>query len=164
VSVVVAGVGNVFLGDDGFGAEVARRLARQPLPAGLEVTDYGIRGLHLAYRLLDPVSLLVVADVARRGGAPGTLYVIEPDVEALAPGTADGHAFDLAAVFSAVRSMGGELPRIRIVACEPASLGERIGLSAPVEAAVEPALRLVRELVEREAATAAPAVAVGGST
>ncbi len=163
MSVVVAGVGNVFLGDDGFGVEVVRRLARAPLPPDVEVTDYGIRGLHLAYRLLDPVALLVVVDVARGGGAPGTLRVIEPDVAALAPGAPDAHGFDLAATLAAVGALGGRLPPVRIVGCEPASLEEGIGLSAPVEAAIEPAVRLVRELVERAVTAAAPQVAGEGN-
>jgi hydrogenase maturation protease len=153
MNVLVAGVGNVFLGDDGFGGEVARRLAREALPAGVEVADFGIRGIHLAYRLLEPVSLLVVADLARRGGPPGTLYVIEPDLGALPPGGADAHGFDLPSVFAAVKDLGGRLPPVRIVGCEPASVDEGMGLSPPVEAAVGPAVALVREIAASGAGT-----------
>jgi hydrogenase maturation protease len=153
--VLVAGVGNVFLGDDAFGVEVARRLSAGPLPAGVEVADYGIRGLHLALRLLDAPDLLVVADATPRGGPPGTLYVIEPDVEAGARPPADGHGMDVPAVLAAVRAMGGALPRVRIVGCEPATVEERMGLSPPVAAAIDPAVKLLRSILERELATAA---------
>ncbi len=159
MTVLVAGVGNVFLGDDGFGVEVARRLLSEPLPPRVEVADFGIRGIHLAYRLLEPVSLLVVADAIRRGNAPGTLYVVAPEVDALEAGAADAHGFDLPAVLGAVRSLGGALPPVRIVGCEPADLGEGMGLSPAVEAAVGPAARLVREVVERAMAGAAASAA-----
>ncbi len=162
MSVLVAGVGNVFFGDDGFGVAVARRLSEEPLPPGVEVEDFGIRGIHLAYRLLDAPSLLVIADVVRRGDAPGTLYVLEPDVAALAPGAADAHRLELPAVFAAVRALGGELPAVRIVGCEPAILGEGMGLSAEVAAAVDPAARLVREVIAREGREAAAVAAREG--
>jgi hydrogenase maturation protease len=77
--ILVAGVGNVFRGDDGFGVAVARRLAHEPLPPGVELRDYGVRGVHLAYELLDGYDLLVLVDAVTRGSPPGTLYVIEPD-------------------------------------------------------------------------------------
>jgi hydrogenase maturation protease len=164
VSALVAGVGNVFLGDDGFGVEVARRLA-VAAPAGVEVGDYGIRGIHLAFRLLDPPDVLVLVDAVARGGPPGTLYVLEPDLAAALAGRAEGdaadaHGMDLPAVFAAVQSMGGALPCVvRVVGCEPGDVGERMGLTAAVAAAVEPAAALVRSLLERElAATAGAAV------
>lgn len=152
--VLIAGVGNVFLGDDGFGVEVARRLAAEPLPEGAAVADYGIRGLHLAYRLLEPLDLLLVADALPRGNPAGTLCVVEPDL-AEEPGeaTADAHGMNLPAVFAAVRAMGGSLPRVRIVGCEPADVDERMGLSPAVAGAVEPAVSLLRELLERELTT-----------
>jgi hydrogenase maturation protease len=159
--VLVAGVGNVFLGDDGFGVEVARRLAAEGLP-GVEVEDFGIRGLHLAFRLLDPPALLVVADAVARGGPAGTLYVLEPDPPvdgdpaAGAAEATDGHGMHLPAVLAAARAMGAAPPRaVRIVGCEPADLGERMGLSAAVAAAVEPAVALVRSLAEEELGTTA---------
>ncbi len=163
MSVLVAGVGNLFLGDDGFGCEVARRLAGGPLPSGVEVSDFGIRGLHLAYRLLDPVSLLVVVDAVARGGPPGTLYLLEPALEPPAePAAPDAHGLDLPAVFAALRALGGELPVTRIVGCEPASVDERLGLSPRVEASVEDAVRLVREVIGRQPGAARRPLAAEG--
>ncbi|HET7752967.1 MAG TPA: hydrogenase maturation protease [Anaeromyxobacteraceae bacterium] len=158
--VLVAGIGNVFFGDDGFGVEVARRLGAEPQPDGVVVADYGIRGLHLAYRLLEPLDLLVAVDAAPRGGAPGTLYVIEPDVT-VEPDDAptDAHGMCLPAVLASARMMGGALPRVVVVGCEPAEIVERIGLSPTVGAAVEPALELVRAIAYRELTTAAAEVA-----
>lgn len=148
----MAGVGNVFLGDDGFGVELAGRLARESLPAGVRVEDYGIRGLHLAYDLLEPLELLVVLDATARGGEPGTLYVLEPDPEALEPCLADAHGMDLGAVFAQVRALGGALPRTRVVGCEPATVAEGMGLSEPVRRAVDAAVDLVRDVLRRELA------------
>ena len=149
--VLIAGVGNVFLGDDGFGVEVAARLARERWPEGVEVRDVGVRGLHLAYELLDPPALLLIVDFASRGGAPGTLYVIEPTLDELGPGLAAGaHGMDLGTVFGALTNLGGVPPRTRIVGCEPAVLDEGMALSAPVAAAVDEAARLVRRLVQHE--------------
>lgn len=157
--ILVAGIGNIFLGDDGFGVEAARRLANESLPAGVEVVDFGIRGVHLAFRLLEPINLLIILDAVGRGEAPGTLYLIEPAFDGPAP-VADAHGMDLASVFTSVRSMGGQLPPIRIVGCEPLSVGEGIGLSPQVESGIEPALVLVRKLLEeaaKEEDAAAPA-------
>jgi hydrogenase maturation protease len=158
---LVAGVGNLFFGDDGFGVEVARRLAAAPalLPAGVAVEDFGIRGLHLAYRLLEPLELLVVADLVARGGPPGTLYVLEPDLEADPTSVADGHGMNLPAVFAAVRAMGGVLPRVLLVGCEAGEVEEQMGLSAPVAAAVGEAATVVCGLLYRELETAADAAA-----
>lgn len=152
---LVAGVGNLLLQDDGFGVEVARRLATSTLPDGVRARDFGIRGVHLAYELLDGVDVLLLADTLFRGGAPGTLYVFEPDLDGdgLGPDAGDAHGMDLPHVFASVRSMGGELPRVLLVGCEPASLEEGIGLSAPVERAVTPAIGLIRELIARELAS-----------
>ncbi len=146
--VLVAGVGNVFLGDDGFGVEVVRRLRAERLPSAVELADYGIRGVHLAYRLLDAPDLLVLVDAVRRGGPPGTLYLIDPEVDPEpATALADGHAVDVASVLAAVRALGGTLPPVRLVGCEPGTLAERMGLGDAVAAAVSAAVRLVRELV-----------------
>jgi hydrogenase maturation protease len=150
--VLVAGVGNVFFGDDGFGVEVARRLAAAPLPPGVEVRDFGIRGIHLAFELLEPRALVVLVDAVQRGGAPGTLYVVEPALDE-APAAADAHAMQLPAVFAAVRAMGGTAPRLLLVGCEPASC-DALELSEVVRAAVEPAVELVIEIVRRERALA----------
>ena len=153
--VLVAGVGNVFFGDDGFGVEVARRHAAERLPDEVEVADYGIRGIHLAYRLLERPDLLVVADALPRGEAPGTVYVVEPDLAAGPDeAAADAHGMSLPAVFAAVRAMGGALPRVRIVGCEPADVGEGMGLSPAVAAVADGAVSLLRGLVEAELKTA----------
>ncbi len=147
--VLVAGVGNVFLGDDGFGVEVARRLAGTPLAPGIEVVDAGIAGLHLAYRLLEGYDLVVAVDAVARGGAPGTVYVLEPPLDGgAAQAQADAHAIDLQSVFAMVRAMGGRLGRVLVVGCEPASIEEGMGLSAAVQAAVEPAMQRVRGIAE----------------
>lgn len=149
--ILVAGVGNVFFRDDGFGVEVAHHLAREALPEAVAVTDYGIRGLHLAYELLDPPALLIVIDLAPRGSRPGTLYVLEPDLRdlELAP-ISGGHGVDLRAVFARVLAMGGRLPRSRIVGCEPADVGEGMGLTAAVRSAVPRAAATVRKLIALE--------------
>jgi hydrogenase maturation protease len=153
--ILVVGVGNVFRGDDGFGPQVAAQLERAPLPAWVTVRDFGIRGLHLAYELLDPPARLIIVDVVSRGDAPGTLYVIEPflDGQALPDGVPDAHGVDLSTVFATLRGLGGTVPPVLVVGCEPATLDEAMGLSAPVEAAVEPAVRLVHTLLQRELAT-----------
>ena len=148
-AVLVAGAGNIFRADDGFGVAVAARLGRSPLPPGVTVQDYGIRGLHLAYALLEPVGLLIVADAVSRGEAPGTLFVIEPDENGDSE-LADPHGMSLPAVFASVTALGGTLPRVLIVGCEPAELGEGIGLSAVVERAVGPAVELIQEILARE--------------
>lgn len=150
--VLVAGIGNVFLGDDGFGVAVAQKLAKASLPAGTRVIDYGIRGLHLAYELLDTPDLLVLVDTTSRKRSPGTLYLIDPDLErgTLPPAAPDAHAMDPVSVFASVLHLGGRLPRARIVGCEPESLKEGIGLSATVENAIPGAMTMIRELIESE--------------
>jgi hydrogenase maturation protease len=148
---LVAGIGNIFLGDDGFGVEVAQRLAREALPACSRVADFGIRTLHLAYELLDGgYDTTILVDAAARGGAPGTVYLIEPEVDLGAPSSpADGHSITPEALLAAVKALGGTPGRMLIVGCEPASLEEGIGLSAPVAGAVDEAAQLVRELLAR---------------
>jgi hydrogenase maturation protease len=149
MSTLVAGVGNIFLGDDGFGVEVARRLALAPLPAGTRVRDFGIRGVHLAYELLEGYETLILVDTLMRGEAPGTLYVFEPDLDAPAPAPGlDGHGLNPAAVLALVKTLGGTVGRTLVVGCEPADMEERIGLSAQVALAVDEAVRLVRRLVQ----------------
>ncbi len=143
--VLVAGVGNVFFGDDAFGVEIARQLAPIP-PPDTRVADFGIRALHLAYELLSPRDLVIIADCVARGGAPGTLYVIEPEVEEVHGAVADAHAMNLPIVFSAVRELGGKLPRTLVVGCEPATIEARMGLSEQVSRAIPEALALIREL------------------
>jgi hydrogenase maturation protease len=143
---LVAGVGNVFLRDDGFGVEVVQRLAAGPVPAGTKVVDFGIRGLHLAFELLDGYDTVVLVDALARGGPPGTVYVVEPDAPDEAP-PVDGHDLNPEAVLALARSLGGPAGRVLIVGCEPADTGEGMGLSAPVAAAVDVAVRTVLEVI-----------------
>jgi hydrogenase maturation protease len=150
VRLLVAGVGNIFFTDDGFGPEVIRALARRPIE-GAKVEDFGIRGMHLAYELLAGYDRAILVDAVSRGDAPGTLYVIEPDVHAPgAPG--DAHRMDLQNVFAFVRMLGGEPPPITLVGCEPGSVEEGIGLSPVVARVVETAVAMVHKLIERSSA------------
>jgi hydrogenase maturation protease len=151
--VLVAGIGNVFLGDDGFGVALAGRLARRELPAGVEVVDYGIRGMDLAYALLDGWDAAILLDATPRGEAPGTLYVIEPDIEAIdvAP---EAHGMDPVKVLALARAIGGPLPRVLVLGCEPltrmdADSEEIVAtLTEPVVAALTEAEHLLESLLE----------------
>jgi hydrogenase maturation protease len=156
--ILIACVGNIFLGDDGFGTEVALRLAASPLPPEVVLKDFGIRGLDLTYALLDPYDLIILVDACSRGGDPGTIYVIEP--EPFVPtepevvcAPLEAHGMNPMNVLRMVNSMGVKLGRILLVGCEPAWTGSdeegTLGLSAPVEAAVDEAVTAVRELVSR---------------
>src|SRR5262245_35484500 len=119
--ILVAGVGNIFLGDDAFGVDVCRRLAALRLPVGARLFEAGIRTLHLAYELLDAVDVLILVDAVDYGAEPGTLLVIEPVLSELSPLFTSGgvHSMDVGALFSTVRVLGGQLPRTRIVGCQP---------------------------------------------
>jgi hydrogenase maturation protease len=150
--VLVAGIGNIFLSDDGFGCEVARRLAMQPLPESVTVTDYGIRGMHLAYELLDGYDGLVIVDALPRNGDPGDVVVLEVSDDDLGTGDFDAHGMEPTAVLASLGSLGGTLPPTYVVGCEPADLGEGIGLSPEVEAAVDTAMTTVLELVTHQLA------------
>ena len=152
--VLVAGVGNIFFGDDGFGVEVARRLGAVDLPGEVQVGDYGTSGMHLAYDLADHgYETTILVDAAPRGETPGTLTVLEIGAghrPALAPEQSqllNGHGMQPEVVLSVLDMLGAEPGRILVVACEPASAGPGMGLSAPVEAAVDQAVALVTRLV-----------------
>ena len=163
---LVAGIGNVFLSDDGFGVEVARRLVSMALPDGVTVTDYGIRGMHLAYDLANGFDAAILVDATARGGAPGTIHVIEPDLPsgptepAAGPDQRpllDAHGMQPDVVLGLLDLLGGARPgRIVIVGCEPASVDEGMGLSEPVAASVDEAVRVVLELVTDGPAAWAP--------
>ncbi|MGH8930896.1 MAG: hydrogenase maturation protease [Egibacteraceae bacterium] len=154
---LVAGCGNIFLGDDAFGVEVAQRLAAEELPDGVKVTDFGIRGVHLAYELLDGYETAILVDATPRGEPPGTVYLIEPEVgdgravraeQAEAP-LIDAHGMAPHEVLELLASLGGSVEQLLVVGCEPADVSERMGLSEPVEAAVPQALELIRELLQK---------------
>lgn len=150
---LVAGIGNVFLGDDGFGVALADRLARRRLPAGVEVRDFGIRGMELAYAMHDGYDTVVLLDATPRGKPPGTLYVIEPELEE-GEMAIDTHGMDPVKVLALAKAMGGALPRTLVVGCEPQTrMGDDdeeivMQLSEPVRAALRPAVELVESLIE----------------
>jgi hydrogenase maturation protease len=152
-SILVAGIGNVFLADDGFGVEVARRLSQRELPMGVKVADFGIRGMDLAYELQEDYDAAILVDAVPRGQAPGTLYVIEPDLEGAEP-VLDAHAMDPARVLGLARTLGTLPGRVLVVGCEPStamSLEDEelvMGLSPPVQAAMEAAVALVESVLE----------------
>jgi hydrogenase maturation protease len=153
--VLVVGIGNVFLGDDGFGVEVVKRLAGRELPAGVEVKDFGIRGMDLAYALQDDYELVVFVDATPRGGEPGTVYLIEPEIEDDGEVTLDTHGMDPVKVLKLSRALGAKPTRTLVVGCEPQVVlgGENydemlMELSEPVRAAVDEAVGLVESLVD----------------
>jgi hydrogenase maturation protease len=155
--VLVACVGNIFKSDDGFGVEVAARLAQRPLPDGVRVVDFGIRSVHLVYELLSGYDVLVLVDtVSRQDGPPGSLYVLEPDLPPrdlsgqVPQVVMDAHDLSPGAVMTLIPVLGGHVDRIVVVGCTPASLEDGIGLSPEVSAATEPAVSLVRDVVARE--------------
>jgi hydrogenase maturation protease len=155
--ILVAGIGNIFMGDDAFGVEVAQRLAARKLPEGTQVADFGIRSFDLAYALMGDFETVILVDSTHRDGKPGTLYTIEPDlrdVNAIQGGEDgfDSHTLDPMKVFQLVKTMGGELTaRILLVGCEPETFGPenegQMGLSQPVRAAVTEAVGLVESLL-----------------
>jgi hydrogenase maturation protease len=154
--VLVAGIGNIFLGDDGFGVETVRRLGGPDLPPGVEVQDTGVRGVHLAYQLLDGYRAVVLVDAVAGDDPPGTLRVLEPDAAVHgapdAGAVVDGHRMTpdtvLGLLGTLTQSIGAPGPeRVLVVGCVPESIEEGIGLSTPVAAAVDEAARLVRDLV-----------------
>jgi hydrogenase maturation protease len=159
---LIAGVGNIFLGDDGFGVEVATRLSSESLPGWVRVADYGISGMHLAYDLAEGFETAVLVDATPRGGEPGTLYVMElepgPGMGAAADGSSpllDGHGMQPDVVFGMLKTLGADVGRVLLVGCEPASIDAGIGLSAPVTAAVDEAVRVLVDLVHAQAGTGA---------
>jgi hydrogenase maturation protease len=156
-SILVAGIGNIFLGDDAFGVEVVRRMAGRKLRASVRVADFGIRGFDLAYALQDGYQTTILVDAAPRGQAPGTLYVIEPDLQGLddpdAPhAVVEAHAMNPMSVLRMARAMNIEIKNVLLVGCEPETLGGeegQMGLSPPVEAAVNQAVTLVEMLIDK---------------
>ena len=145
--VLVAGIGNIFLGDDGFGPEVVRRLG--PPPPGVRVADYGIRGMHLAYDLIDSYDTLILVDALPAAGPPGEVVVLEVGAGDLGDEEFDAHGMHPAAVLAGLDRLGGTLPTTYVVGCRVGPVREAIGLSEPVAAAVPEAIRRVGDLVRR---------------
>ncbi len=177
MTVLVAGIGNLLMSDDGFGVEVVRELAGAGFPAfpeGVEVVDIGIRGMHLAYQLLDGYQALLLIDATERGGRPGELYLLEHDLTAdtRSPEVPDAHGMTPDAVLALLASLAGAsgleptagLRRVLVLGCEPATVDDGIGLSEPVAAALPRAVRAVHNVVAELLGTAAPSLALPVST
>jgi len=153
--ILVAGIGNIFLGDDAFGCEVIQRILCRSLPNYVRVEDFGIRGFDLAYALMEHYEAVILVDATPRGGQPGTLYTIEPDLSALDDtGPAEmivaTHGMNPMKVLAMAKALGGEPKRILLIGCEPMpSDEERMGLSEPVEAAIDEAVGMVESLIAR---------------
>jgi hydrogenase maturation protease len=155
--ILIAGIGNIFLGDDGFGVEVVQQLSRSDLPATVCVTDFGIRGLDLAYALQDEYEMTILIDAFPHGQAPGTVSVVEPNLNCPAASLGQGnflepHEMNPINALRMAKAMHGTLKRIFLVGCEPATFGGEeggMGLSSPVEAAVREAVKVVKNLVEK---------------
>jgi hydrogenase maturation protease len=151
--ILVAGIGNIFLGDDGFGSEAARQAALRLHSPEVRIVDFGIRGLDLAYELMHGYSTIIILDAVQRGGAPGTVYVIEPDTDRIAdiPTLVDAHSMDPVRVLALARSLGAKLGVVRIVGCEPETFGPPnegcLGLSSSVAQAVQRAVDVVQNLI-----------------
>jgi hydrogenase maturation protease len=157
-SILIAGVGNIFLGDDAFGVETAHALTQRKLPEGVKVVDYGIRGFDLAYALLDPWDAVILVDALPRGGSAGTLYLLEPDLSGMKDSQSAGiemnpHGMDPLHVLQLAFSMGEVNAKVYVVGCEPEDFGDelegRMGLSTTVQASIEQAVVMVEDLVGR---------------
>lgn len=161
---LIACIGNIFLGDDGFGVEVAQQLLTKQYPHGVHIVDFGIRGMELAYTLLEDYDTLVLVDAISRGGQPGTVYLIEPDLTHMTPETGaqagrvglDAHSMDPVKVLAFARTLGAQPIPTFIVGCEPEVLGGggeyeemQMGLSVPVQGAVAEAVKMIDTLIER---------------
>ena len=153
--ILVAGIGNIFLGDDAFGCEVAAELAKRVLPDGVNVRDFGIRSFDLAYAIMEDYDAVILIDALPRGEAPGTLYLIEPEINEKKLDESEGevvnaHGMNPVRALEMVRYLGGQPKKLYVVGCEPGVLESedgRMGLSAQVAAAVEPALNMIKELI-----------------
>lgn len=153
---LIAGIGNIFLGDDAFGCEVVKELSGRVWPEGVRIVDFGIRGFDLAYALLEEDEVVILIDATPRGERPGTLYTIEPDVNEIASSSSvsavETHGMNPLKVLSMVKSMGGKFKKILLVGCEPETFGPeegQMGLSSVVQAAVPQAVEIIERLVEQ---------------
>ena len=156
-TILIAGIGNIFLGDDAFGCEVLKHLGQREWPENVRVVDFGIRGFDLAYTLLEGFDLTILVDATPRGEVPGTVYTIEPELSSLDTLEAgsvvvETHGMNPLKVLSLVKSMGGQLNNVMLVGCEPQTFGPEeglMGLSEPVAAAVPAAVQIVESLVAK---------------
>jgi hydrogenase maturation protease len=165
MNILIAGIGNIFFGDDAFGCEVAAQLMRQPLPEGVRVIDFGIRSYDLAYAMMNGPDVTIFIDATPRGQPPGTIYLLEPDKNILDSDfgeVVNAHSMNPVRVLQLIHSLGGQPGRLYLVGCEPAVLETEegaMGLSEKVQAAVAPAIEmietLIREILE-EAGNPAP--------
>jgi hydrogenase maturation protease len=147
--ILVAGIGNIFFGDDGFGPEVIQRGCAALAGSDVRVVDYGIRGMHLAYDLLEEWAGLILVDAVPNQGAAGTLHVFEADHEALtATAGLDAHSMDPGAVFASLQALGGNPPYTVVVGCEVDNIDDGMGLSDAVAAAVPAAVRAVESALD----------------
>lgn len=151
--ILIAGIGNIFLGDDAFGVEVARRLAQSEVPKSVTVTDFGVRSYDLAFALMNEWDLSILVDALPRGGKPGTIYVMEPELPEgeVSEDALDAHSMSPVAVLQLVQALGGKVGRLLVVGCEPATIAPnldgKIGLSPPVEGAMDEAVRVIEGLI-----------------
>ncbi|MDQ2732533.1 MAG: hydrogenase maturation protease [Armatimonadota bacterium] len=152
--ILIAGIGNIFLGDDGFGVEVVKQLQRRPLSEGITLVDFGIRGMDLVYALLDDYDALTFVDTIQKGEPAGTVYLIEPELGEESRVEIDTHRMDPVKALGLARALGGKLTRTYLVACEPETLGDSdeyeevfVALSDSVRAAIPVAVEMVESLV-----------------
>jgi len=152
--ILIAGIGNIFLGDDAFGCEVVKELQQRSWPENVRVEDFGIRGFDLAYAVLDGYDITIFVDAIARGESAGTLYTIElNDLEALGAGVLETHSINPLSVLQMVKTMGGSFKKILLVGCEPATFGDEegvMGLSNEVQAAVPAAAKLIESLINKQ--------------
>jgi hydrogenase maturation protease len=162
--ILIAGVGNIFLGDDGFGVEVVQHLMSRTYPQEVQVNDFGLRGVELAYTLLEGYDTLILVDATPRGGEPGTLYLLEPDLSAYTPENGaeagrralDAHSMDPVKVLAFAFTLGASPRQVLLVGCEPSRciadedyIEMHMGLSIPVRAAVDEAVKMIDALIEK---------------
>lgn len=151
--ILIAGIGNIFFGDDAFGVEVVAELSRHALPPEVRLKDFGIRGYDLAYELAEPYEVAILIDATPQGQAPGTVFLIEPDLAHLGElglESVDGHGMEPVRVLQVARTLGGHPARIYVIGCEPCHLESpdgQIGLSSAVQAAVPVAVARIQSLV-----------------
>ena len=151
--ILVAGIGNIFFGDDAFGCEVAAELAKQSWPDGVSIVDFGIRAYDLAYAIMDGYDATILIDAAPRGEKPGTVYLLELDpdkVDTCEDEIADAHALTPVRVLQLIRALGGRAKNLYLVGCEPARLdGEGImGLSEEIRDAVPIAVKMIEKIID----------------